>query len=370
MRSCADRQNGCAGARVYVFGTRMIVRWLLPLAVLAAAAGSATAASPPLLRGAPLTGRTGLRLLVANDPPFLLDVDSGRVTPITGIQVRDRPVLSVLAVGKDAVLWLDRNRVAARRVPRAEIYLFRHGATKAKRLATAWEIAPSADGGAIWLKSFADARHCALRELRLDGRERRRARPVPCSTRLVDGGAGALLVQGSSVVDPHTGRTLLRSGGIWAMAGRFALTGGSRGGLALTDPHTGDRWRLGWPSQVGGPTSQGGIDQAVVEADGKLIAVSFSDPSWQGSGLQVTDVWLLDPSARRFQHLPDLPAAVSLKFTSMSWTSDGRLVMLARTGRRDAVAVWRPGQKRIALRRVQLPERNSGSDSFVVWSGG
>lgn len=41
---------------------------------------------------------------------------------------------------------------------------------------------------------------------------------------------------------------------------------------------------------------------------------------------------------RRFRHLPDMPAAVSLKFTSMSWTSDGRLVMLARTAGREVVA--------------------------------
>jgi hypothetical protein len=346
----------------------VVVRGLLLLAIVAAAAGSAVAAAPPLLRGAPLTGHTGLRLLVADDPPFLLDVDTGRVAPIAGLQVRDQPVLSVLAVGKDAVVWL--GRLPARGVLRAEIYVVRHGATRATRLATAWGVAPSADGRAVWLKSYVDGRHCTLRELGLDGRERRRVRPVPCSTRLVDAGSGALLVQGSSVVDPRTGRTLLRSGGIWAMAGRFALTGGSRGGLALTDLSTGARWRLGWPSEVGGPTSQGGIDQAAVRADGRLVAVSFSDPAWQGGGTQVTDVWLLDPSTHRFQHLPDMPAAVSLKFTSMSWTSDGRLVMLAQTGRHDAVAAWRPGQKRIEVRRARLPDRNSGSDSFVVWSGG
>lgn len=345
-----------------------IVRWLLPFAVVAAATGSASAGQPPPLGGAPLPGHTGLRLLVADDPPFLLDVDRGRVTPITGLQVRDHPVLSVLAVGRDAVVWLDR-RARARGVPRAEIYVVRRGTTKATSLARAWEVAPSADGRAVWLKSFIDARHCSLRELELDGRARRRARSVPCSTRLVDSGAGALLVQGSSVVDPRTGRTLLRSGGIRAMAGRFALTGDSRGGLALTDLRTGTVGGLSWPSEVGGPTSQGGIDQAAVDAGGRLIAVSFSDPAWQGGGTQVTDVWLLDPSTRGFQHLPDMPAAVSLKFTSMSWTGDGRLVMLAHTAQRDVVAVWRPGQNRIEVRRVKLPERNSGSDSFVAWLG-
>jgi hypothetical protein len=159
----------------------------------------------------------------------------------------------------------------------------------------------------------------------------------------------------------------LRTGGIRAIAGRFALTGGSREGLALVDLRTGERWQLRWPSEVGGPTSQGGIDQSEVDPSGRRIAISFSDPAWQGGGTQVTDVWLLDPTTRAFQHLPDMPAAVSLKFTSMSWTGDGRLVMLAETAGRDVVAVWRPGQNRLAVRRVRLQERNSGSDSFVVW---
>ncbi len=88
-------------------------------------------------------------------------------------------------------------------------------------------------------------------------------------------------------------------------------------------------------------------------------------------GIQVTDVWLLDPATRHFRHLPDMPAAVQLKFTSMAWASDSRLVMLAQTsgpsGDRDLVAVWKPGQRQIALRLVRLPARNSGSDAFVVW---
>jgi hypothetical protein len=35
---------------------------------------------------------------------------------------------------------------------------------------------------------------------------------------------------------------------------------------------------------------------------------------------------------------------------------------------RALVAVWRPGQRRLAVRPVRLPDRtSSGSDSFVVW---
>lgn len=334
--------------------------------ILASSAARATAASaqPKPLGGVPLTGSTGLRLLIADNPPLLLDVDTGRTTRIRGLDVRGKPVLSVLAVGKDAIVWLDRV-VPARRVPRAEIYVVRRGGTSATRLATAWEVAPAADGAAVWLKSYKDSRHCTLREVALDGRQRQSPRAVPCSMRLIDVGGGALLVRDGSVIEPKTGRTLLRSGRPWAMAGNFVLTvAGSNGPLTLTDLRTGERRRFRYPSQIGG---QGGTDQAAVQRRGDFVALSFSDPAYELSATQVTDVWLLDTRSRRLQHLPDMPAAVSLKFTSMSWTSDGRLVILAEAAGREVVAVWRPGQRRIAVRRVRLPARSSGSDSIVVW---
>ena len=295
-----------------------MIRWLLPVAVAAAATGAATLGVPPPLHGTPLTSQTGLQLLVANVPPLLLDVDSGAVTPITGLDVRGGTVyLNVSAVGRDAVVWLAHDQRGLG-IPRAEIYVVRDGATKATRLTTAWQLAPSRDGRAVWLISFSDARHCTLRELWLDGRERRRARPVPCSTQLLDSGSGALLMRGTATVDPASGRTVLRGGRIRAMAGRFALTGSSTTGLVLTDLRTHKRRRLGWPSKVGGADSQGGLDDSPVATGGRLIAVSFSDPAWHFTGTQVTDVWLLDPAKHRFVHLPDMPAAVSLKFMNMS----------------------------------------------------
>jgi hypothetical protein len=329
--------------------------------VAMSAAQAAATAQPKPLHGVPLRGSTGLRLLVADDPPFLLDVDSGRITKVGGLDVRGNPVLSVLAVGKDAVVWLDR-RTPASKVPRAEIYVLHHGTTVATRLATAWDVAPSADGKAVWLKSFQDAQRCSLRELGLDGRQRRGPRPLSCSSRLVDAGNRAVLIEGSSAVDPSNGRTLLRAGGVLAIAGHYAIgSAGPSAPLTLTDIRNGARRRLPWPSPIGQ------TDQAVVQASGRLVALGFADPAFQGSGTQVTDVWLLNPATRRFRHLPDMPADVALKFTSMSWTSDGRLIWLAETGGEDVVAVWRPGQSRIAVRRVRIPVRNSASDTFVVW---
>jgi hypothetical protein len=318
---------------------------------------------PKPLRGVPLAAATRLRLLVASDPPFVLDVDSGRTSSITGLDVSGNPVLSVLAVGRDAVVWLDR-RQRPGNAPTAEIYVIRGTETNATPLATAWQVAPSADGAAVWLKSYADVDHCTLREVRLDGEERQTPRPLPCSAELVNAGGMPLLVDQGSVFDPQTETNIVTSGRIWAMSREFAVAvAGSSGPVTVIDVRSRDRWRLRYPSRISG---QGGSDEAAVHPNGRLFALSFSDPAFGGGGSQVTDVWLLNAVSRRFHHLPDMPAFVSLKFTSMSWTRDGRLVMLAESTGRDVVAVWRAGQRRIAVRRVSLPNRNSGSDSFVV----
>lgn len=326
---------------------------------------AARLAVPGALHGVPLAGPTGLRLLVSADPPYVLNVDTGAITPVTGLNVNGNPVLSVLAVGADAVVWLD-HRAAPGSIPGAEIYLIRHGTATATRIATGWQVAPAAGGRAIWLVRYTDARHCTLAELGLDGRAREHARPISCSAQLLDTGAGTVLVRGRQVVDPATGRTLLATGGLWAIAGGRALSSTGPGQpLTLADLHTGTRWRLPWPSRIGG------TDQAVVRPHGRLIALDFADAAYGEGGTQVTDVWLLDPVTRRFRHLPDMPAAVNLKFTSMAWSGNGRLVMLAQTngprGPSNLVAVWKPGQRQIALRQVRLPARNNGSDTFVIW---
>ena len=332
---------------------------------------ASAAARPGQLHGVPLTGATGLALLVSADPPYLLDVDTGRVTPVKGLGIHGPgPVLSVLAVGRDAVVWIDRRPLASG-IPNDDIYLVRHGDAIATRIAAGSDVQPAAGGRSVWVKSFTDEHHCTLREINLAGLHPRGQRPVPCSAALIDPGAGALLVEGRSVTDPASGRVLLHTSSLWAIAGHLALTVGEPlHPLTLTDLRTGTRRSLRWPSQIGGP--QAGADQAAVDPSAKLIALSFSDPAYQATGTQVTDVWLLDPSTGRWQHLPGMPGDVALKFTSMSWTSDGRLVMLAQTptsgpASHVVIAVWRPGQKSLAVRSVHIPARDSGSDSFIAW---
>jgi hypothetical protein len=283
------------------------------------------------------------------------------VTPVTGLPARRHRELELLAVGRDAVAWVGR-RAAAGWVPRADIYVVRHGTRRATRLGTAWEVAPAADGRAVWLRGYSNARNFTLGEVGLDGRERRDPRPVPCSTRLVRAGFRALLTRGRAVVDPASGRILLRAREVLALVGHLVLSSARRDrGLMLTNLRSGAREPFPWPSQLDQ------TDEVAVQPRGRLMAVAFADPAYQGWGTQVLDIWLLDPATGRLQHIPDMPAAVAFKFTSMAWADDGRLVLLAETGGRDVVALWRPGETRIAVRPVRLPPRNSGSDTFVIW---
>jgi hypothetical protein len=335
--------------------------FLVPVAMLALAAGG-SAPGPEPLRGLPLLGTTSLRLLVASNPPYVLDVDSGRLTTIGGLP-RSRPaVLWVRPAGGDALAVREHQSLAAQ-----EIYVVRDGTAAAKLLGTGGGVAPSADGRSVWISADAGAGRCKLRAVSIAGRQRRAGRPFPCGS-LDPGGSLGLIVHRRArdeLVDPQSGRMLLHAPRILAVAGERVLTQDRAKGMTLIDTTTGTRVRLPWPSSIGGEASQGGTDEAVVDPGGKLIALGFSDPAYQSSGTQVTDLWLLDTETGSFRHLPDMPAIVSLKSTSWAWTSDGRLVLLAESEGATVVGVWKPGDQRIAVKRVQLPERNSGSDSFV-----
>jgi hypothetical protein len=81
--------------------------------------------------------------------------------------------------------------------------------------------------------------------------------------------------------------------------------------------------------------------------------MEFCDPAWEGGP---------NPAPGRVGAGPPDP----LKFTSMAWTGDGRLLPLGSfDGVGDALAVWRPGQERLAVRQLRLPADRAGSDSFV-----
>ncbi len=327
-----------------------------------AAPNALDARSPVLLEGAALRGETGLRLLVANDPPYVFDVDTGDVTP-SGIPTMSSGTLSVVGVGgRSAVV------VAHAAGKRADIYGVQGRGARLSPLGTGTNAWPASDGRHVWIQTAVRSR-CALRQMALDGRQTGMPRAFPCAT-VNDpaGGSLGLVVGRTRVLNPQ-GRVVLQTRqGIWAVAGT-KLVLAAPDSFALLDGKTGASRTLRWPSSAE-------LDQPAVDPRGRYVALAFAVPSWpmrtlppgwKGSGgFQVLDVWLLDTKTGTLSHVPGMPAFVSLKRTSMAWTDDGRLVLLGESNGENVVAVWRPGQRRLALKTVQLPERTGGSDSFAI----
>ncbi len=343
----------------------------LALALTVSSGLTASAASPTLfaardpvpLRGAALAGETSLRLLVADNPPFILDVDTDTVIP-SGIPALSRGTHGVVGVGGRAAVVLARSVLK-----RADIYAVRDRDARFSPLGRGTNVWPAADGRTVWIQTASSRSRCTLRQMGLDGRQIRLPRAFPCAT-INDpaGGTLGVIVGRTRVLNPE-GRVILQTrGGIWAVAGTKLVLAESDG-FTLLDGKTGASRSLRWPSSAA-------LDQPAVDPRGRYVALAFAVPSWpmrtlppgwKGSGgFQVLDVWLLDTKTGTLSHVPGMPAFVSLKRTSMAWTDDGRLVLLGESNGENVVAVWRPGQRRLALKTVQLPERTGGSDSFAI----
>jgi hypothetical protein len=314
--------------------------------------------TPRYLQGRPLAGPSGLRLLVASDPPRLVDVDRGTRRPVDGLPTGDGP-FSVAAVGQNAIVAADRQVfVLERRSPRA-------------RPVGAGDAVASLDGRGIWL--LEQGRRCTLREVGLDSRARRPPRRVPCTIGLLADTPRGLLVwtepsaagEQGAVVDLGSGRVVARYPEVHGVVGSQVLWGGSErdaGPFTLTDRRTGTSHR------VPRPTPYGSAGFGLASHDGRLLALEFGDPSWSRVKGQVSDIWLLDVGTRRWRRLPGMPLITALKFMSMAWTDDGRLLLVGdfdHVGK--ALAVWRPGQDQLAIKRLPLPAY-AGSDSFVPWT--
>jgi hypothetical protein len=297
----------------------------------------------------------GLWLLVADDPPFVLDVDSGRSTGVPGLrELRNVSVES--AAGRAGVIRADSG-------PQATFFALRGGGARATRLGMARQVVPSADGRTVWLKTDA-ARGCALQQARIDGTRTGARSPTPCGWLIQPGGSAGVVVRRTTLVDPATGRVLYRARfGIVAAAGQKLVLAGPGKSFTLVDLSTRTERQLRWPSIL--PFQ----DRPAADPQGRFVVLAFASPAWaddSGNTVgQVMDAWLLDTQTAALTHVPGMPAFVGLKTTSMEWTSDGRLVLLGEDDRRGFVAVWRPGQARLSVKTVKLPQRVGYSDSFA-----
>lgn len=308
------------------------------------------ARDPMPLRGVPLRGETGLRLLVPNDPPIVLDVDSGRTFPARIPAMVQGRTLRIFGIGGRAAVVVQHSRWQ-----RADIYAVRDRAARVSPLGTGANVWPSADGRSVWVQSVVSRSRCTLRRMGLDGRQLRGPRPFPCATSS-DPAAGSLglVTRRTDVLDPRTGRLVLETRwGVLAGAGTKLVLAGPGRGFTLLDGVTRVRQRLPWPSTLLLR------HEPAVDPRGRYVALEFAVPT-------ALDVWILDTSTGELTQLPGMPALVAIKRTNLVWTDDGRLVLLGHSNGEDVVAVWRPGQRRLALKTVQLPELDAGSNSFAT----
>src|SRR6266852_9165401 len=93
---CGGNRSGRVG--VEVAGTMWILAFVVAVLVSASLGGAGVAAEtvrtgePVPLAGAALKGASNLHLLVASNPPFVLDVDMARVSPIRAPAVMTKGV--------------------------------------------------------------------------------------------------------------------------------------------------------------------------------------------------------------------------------------------------------------------------------------
>jgi hypothetical protein len=144
----------------------------------ATAPTSASTPGPPrYVFGSAMPTPTGLRLLMSG---WFLDVDARTSRPV--------PVTGWLSRGAGPPLLVNEQRLPGEfgpprvsREPGADL----PGAPTVVRIVAPAlvTLAPSADGGGLWVEEYENKTQCRLREVDLTGRDRRPARSVTCGTR-------------------------------------------------------------------------------------------------------------------------------------------------------------------------------------------
>jgi hypothetical protein len=336
---------------------RQAVGSLLGISLVLVLVATARSAGPlPRLTGPALAGPTHLHLVISGAPPYIYDVDANRVRPVSktagplGDWVRPS--------GDGAFVASGGSTQVAKRIQLDG---------SVERVATGHSVAPAVDSPATWVLRRIAAGQCRLKLVP----GARQSVPAPCRPLNGAGEAGVLMwtEAGEELFDPVTAQVRAKALRIVPVHRNVVLeevgteTSLPDDRLVLADLAAGTSTPFKLPSILRE------LDEIVVQPHGTLIAVGFGDPAYPGPA-QAFDVWMLDTATGSFTHLPGhLPAQVDLKFSSMAWTSDDRLVLLLQGGGRTVLAVWRPGSKTLPLRPIKLPRHTGGSDTFVPLVG-
>jgi hypothetical protein len=317
---------------------------------------SSTKGDPPV-PGQPLP-RTGLQLLVAGRPPFAVNVDERVVNPISVPGESSNGPSSLVQTGSAALLvGAVQCATCGRNQP---ILLVRRDETTAVEFARAWNAIRARGAPSAWLLTADESTACSLKRVPVDGSLQGPLQPSICGVTLAGRDPPGLIFDNSILIDPTNGRALYKSAGMIADVGLQVLTRTSQRRLELHDIRTKSRRRVQWPSIF--QFLQG----AEVPSRGSLVAIEFVS----GPVDQHIDFWILDTRTEHMTHVPGFPVAAEIKRTAMTWTDDRRLVILTRIRGKDALVVWRPGQRRSASAYLNLPAREPGMHAMVAWVNG
>jgi hypothetical protein len=337
-----------------VAGSLMLASLLICAGWASAAADwRSTTSSQPVPGGA--LRDSMLRLIVAGTPPFAIDVDARRVTTIhvPGKLDVNRPS-SIIQLGAAAALIGGVACVACGQ--NQAVFLLRPRSDTASRFGEASRVVP-AGRNAAWLLRSARAGVCSMQRVSLGGSEQP-ARASRCAGQLDGQTPPGVIINTSLLVDPRSGRVRLRASGLRAASGSYVLRSPASGKLLLQAIHGHLSRRLRWPS------TYAFLQGAVPRPNAPQIALWFVS----GPVDQHIDLWRLSVSTGRFTHVPGFPVAAELKRTSLTWTADGRLVILTRVQDRDALIVWRAGASQAASTFLDLPaSRSPGEHAIAAW---
>ena len=346
-------------------------RGVVAAAIVAVAAWLGLAHGPTAPHGAPLRpasslryltgpslGRTGLRLIASENAgrPYLVGLDGASAHPVTGLALpanvgapERTAVEPLIPYGSGALAFVRTQPCTRCGSTQVEYLIDREG--RARRLGTLslgyhQTFTPAIGSTAGWVYTWPHRGPCSLA---LEPGSERAVR-VPCGGLDAVSSAGVLI--GGVLVDPTTGHVRLRvktaGRSIQLIRGTLALESAGQPGdltsLALLDLRTGARRPLRWPSRL-----HFGF-QVFAAPHGPLVALRFGQPWYPPS--QAADVWILNTSTGSLTEVPGFPALELLKFSTIAWTPDDRLVVASTGPGRTVVGVWRPGQPTMALRTV------------------
>jgi len=234
-------------------------------------------------------------------------------------------------------------------------------------------LAPSADGGGVWVSEYRGRTRCTLREQGLDGRTRRSPRAIPCGVEpLLETPLGLWVSRWVNIytlagrevdfteptyalLDPRTLREKASYPEALVMGAYHALTmDDQEHDVMLRDLRTGSAMPLTKPADLSFFVFKSEFPMGRVSPDGRYAVVRLGSAS---NDPQIIDLWVLDLSTGGWQHMPGMPVYGGLKFSSEAWAPDGRLVMLGYYGvDKRVLATWRPGDPQVAVRPDPLPE--------------